>query len=327
VNQPTAAEPAPPRSSDAPPIACHGLVKHYGRVHALNGLDLEMPPGSIFGFLGPNGCGKTTTIKILLGLALPTAGRCSIFGVPVEQFSAASRREVGYLAQDPSYPRWMTGREVLDFVGRLYPHASRPVVDRVHDALKLVDLERAADRSCGGYSAGMRQRLGIAQALMGDPRLVVLDEPSSSLDPIGRRDVLDILRSLRARGIAVFYSTHILDDVERVADHVAIMKEGRVVRHGAMRDMTAASLDVFTLTVEAPANGLEGLLRGLPWVTGVEPTEPQDGRVSFSVTVQDANTAKRALPRAVVDGDFVLIGCEPTRFRLEDVFMESESNA
>ena len=126
----------------------------------------------------------------------------------------------------------MTGREVLEFVGRLYPRPQRPVAERARDALRLVDLEAAADRACGGYSGGMRQRLGIAQSLMGDPQLVILDEPSSSLDPIGRRDVLDILRTLRERGISVFYSTHILDDVERVADHIAIMKEGRVVREG-----------------------------------------------------------------------------------------------
>jgi len=286
-----------------------------------------MPPGSIFGFLGPNGAGKTTTIKILLGLALPTAGDCAIFDVPVEKFSAASRREVGYLAQDPSYPGWMTGREVLQFVGRLYPQASRPVPDRVRDALRLVDLEGAADRSCGGYSAGMRQRLGIAQALMGDPRLVVLDEPSSSLDPIGRRDVLDILRSLRSRGIAVFYSTHILDDVERVADYVAIMKDGRIVRHGPMHEMTAASTDVFTVTVESPAERLDALLRALPWVSSVEPAGAAEGRRAFTVTVDDAAQAKRALPRAIIEADYVLFGCEPMRFRLEDVFMESVTNA
>jgi ABC-2 type transport system ATP-binding protein len=217
----------------------------------------------------------------------------------------------------------MTGREVLTFVGDLYPFAERPVPDRVGDALKLVGLEGASDRSCGGYSAGMRQRLGIAQALMGDPRLVVLDEPSSSLDPIGRRDVLDILRTLRDRGIAVFYSTHILDDVERVADHVAIMKDGRVVRQGPMRDMTAASGDTFRLTVEAPADGLLPLLRSLDWVTAVLDATAGDGRSAYDVSVRDASFAKRALPRIVVEADFVLIGCELARSRLEDVFMES----
>ncbi len=318
----------PERTTDGAPIACQGLTKHYGRVQALNGVDLTMPAGSIFGFLGPNGSGKTTTIKILLGLALPTAGHCSIFGQQVARFSAAARMEVGYLAQDPSYPRWMTGSEVLEFVGRLYPRAQRPLADRVRDALRLVDLEKAADRSCGGYSAGMRQRLGIAQALMGEPRLVILDEPSSSLDPIGRRDVLDILRSLRERGIAVFYSTHILDDVERVADHVAIMKEGRIVRQGAMADMTAGSVDSFRIAVEAPAEGLDALLRSLDWVTQVETAAgPTDGRVVRVVSVRDAEKAKRALPRALVDSDFVLFACEPARQRLEDVFMETVSDA
>ncbi len=304
-------------------IRCEGLTKSYGRVRALDGVDLSMPAGSIFGFLGPNGSGKTTTIKILLGLALPTAGHCWISGVPVEQYRAESRREVGYLAQDPSYPRWMTGREVLEFVGKLYPGAARPVDERAREVLALVDLEAAADRACGGYSAGMRQRLGIAQALMGDPRLVVLDEPSSSLDPIGRRDVLTILRALRDRGIAVFYSTHILDDVERVADHVAIMKAGRVVRTGTMRDLTSGGLGRFRVTVEAPADGIERVLAAAPGVRAVSAPEAHDGRLSLMVDVRDDDSARRALPRAVVDADYVLIGCEPARSRLEDIFMES----
>lgn len=305
-------------------IRCEGLTKSYGSVRALAGVDLAMPAGSIFGFLGPNGAGKTTTIKILLGLSLPTAGSCAIYGVPVQQFSADARRRVGYLAQDPSYPKWMTGREVLAFVGRLYPDAQRPVADRAADALRLVGLDDAADRACGGYSGGMRQRLGIAQTLMGEPRLVILDEPSSSLDPIGRRDVLDILRTLRQRDISVFYSTHILDDVERVADHIAIMKDGKVVRSGVMHDLMSATQGAFTLTVEAPANGIEERLRALTWVTGVErAAESPPGRAVLAVSVTDETQAKRALPRAVIDADYVLIGCEPARQRLEDIFMES----
>ncbi len=313
--------------TESPAIHCTGLTKSYGRVRALNGVDLTMPAGSIFGFLGPNGAGKTTAIKVLLGLSLPTSGSCAIYDTPVERFSAESRREVGYLAQDPSFPKWMTGREVLEFVGKLYAETPRPVAERARDALKLVDLEAAADRACGGYSGGMRQRLGIAQALMGDPRLVILDEPSSSLDPIGRRDVLDILRTLRDRGIAVFYSTHILDDVERVADHIAIMKDGRVVREGVMRDLMSASHGRFRLTVESPADGLDAALRALPWVSAVERTESTDGRATVIVDVQDDDQAKRALPRAVIDADYVLIGCEPLRFRLEDIFMESVGDA
>jgi ABC-2 type transport system ATP-binding protein len=308
-------------------IRCTGLAKSYGRVRALDGLDLTMPSGSIFGFLGPNGAGKTTTIKLLLGLAHPTSGTCAIFGVPVERFSAESRRHVGYLAQDPAYPRWMTGREVLEFVGSLYPDAQTPLGQRTDEALELVDLEGAADRRCGGYSGGMRQRLGIAQALMGEPRLIILDEPSSSLDPVGRRDVLEILRSLRERAISVFYSTHILDDVERVADHVAILKEGRVVREGAMRTLMGETHGRFRLTLEAPADGIVDRLRSLSWVSAVEPAEAPAGRAAFLVDVEDPEHAKRALPRAVVEADVVLIGCEPARSRLEDVFMESIADA
>jgi len=308
-------------------IRCEGLTKSYGRVRALAGVDLVMPVGSIFGFLGPNGAGKTTTIKVLLGLAAADAGRCWIHGVQVERYRAASRREVGYLAQDPSFPRWMTGREVLEFVGRLYPSARREVHERAADVLQLVGLQDAADRRCGGYSGGMRQRLGIAQALMGDPKLVILDEPSSSLDPIGRRDVLDILRILKQRGISVFYSTHILSDVERVADHVAIMNEGRVVRVGSLEQLMRQSAGRFRVTIEAPADGLTAMLEALPWVRGVETADADTGRCAVLVDVDDAERAKRALPRALIDADFVLIGCEPARSRLEDVFMESIAHA
>ena len=314
------------RDHDRPAILCEDLRKTYGRVRALDGLDLLMPAGSIFGFLGPNGAGKTTAIKCLLGLTIPSGGRCSMFGVPVERFSAAARRRVGYLSQDPAYPRWMTGREVLTFVGSLYPDAKRALSERTSETLALVGLEDAADRRCGGYSGGMRQRLGIGQALMGEPELVILDEPSSSLDPVGRRDVLDILTSLRERGISVFYSTHILDDVERVADHVAILKGGRLVRQGAMAVLTSASQGSYRLTVEAPADGIVERLRALDIVTGVEPVDSEAGRLAWFVEVSDPVAAKRALPRAVVEADLVLIGCEPARSTLEDVFMESISD-
>jgi ABC-2 type transport system ATP-binding protein len=189
--------------------------------------------------------------------------------------------------------------------------------------LHLVNLESAADRRCGGYSGGMRQRLGIAQTLMGNPRLVILDEPSSSLDPVGRRDVLEILRELRGRGISVFYSTHILDDVERVADHVAIMREGIVIREGEMKAMTSASDSRFRLTVEPPAPGIIDALKAQRWVTAVEVAGHTPDRFSLFVDVEDPAHAKRALPRAVIDGDYVLIACEPARWRLEEIFMES----
>jgi ABC-2 type transport system ATP-binding protein len=306
-----------------PAIVCENLHKSYGRVRALDGVNLTMPSGSIYGFLGPNGCGKTTTIKVLLGLALADQGACSIFDVPVERYRADSRAEVGYLAQDPSYPKWMTGREVLEFVGSLYANVRGNEQEQAREMLHLVNLESAADRRCGGYSGGMRQRLGIAQTLMGNPRLVILDEPSSSLDPVGRRDVLAILRELRERGISVFYSTHILDDVERVADSVAIMRDGVVVRAGEMEAMMSSSEGRFRLTVEPPAPGIIEALKAQRWVRAVEVASHADDRFALFVDVDDAAHAKRALPRAVVEADYVLIGCEPARWRLEEIFMES----
>ena len=201
-------------------ISCRGLQKRYGMVEALRGVDLEMPAGSIYGFLGPNGCGKTTTIKILLGLTMANGGECSMLGTPVQQYSAEARAEVGYLAQDPAYPRWMTGREVLTFAGELYPTARRPVAERTAEALELVDLAGAADRQCGGYSGGMRQRLGIAQAIAGDPRLIIVDEPTAGLDPEERHRFYRLLAELAERR-TVLLSTHIVEDVAAIERHAA----------------------------------------------------------------------------------------------------------
>ena len=209
-------------------ISMAGLTKHYPGVQALTDLSLEVPAGSIYGFLGPNGAGKSTTIKVLAGLTRPTRGSASVAGIPVVA-GPGYRREVGYLAQEPQFYDWMTGRETLRFVASLYPAADRAGDDGITAVLKRVGLADAADRRTATYSGGMRQRLGIAQALIGSPAVLLLDEPVSALDPIGRREVLDLMRELRGE-VTVFYSTHILDDVERVSDHVAILDGGRLVR-------------------------------------------------------------------------------------------------
>ena len=208
-------------------ISMVGLTKHYKGVQALTDLTLDVPDGTVFGFLGPNGAGKTTALKILAGLARPTAGAASINGV---QVSAAGehRRELGYLAQDPRFYGWMTGRETLEYVARF--HGSDPNRDRwIGQLLERVGIAEAADRRTSTYSGGMRQRLGIAQALVGRPAVILLDEPVSALDPIGRKDVLDLMRELKGE-TTVFYSTHILDDVQRVSDHVAILDHGRLIK-------------------------------------------------------------------------------------------------
>jgi ABC-2 type transport system ATP-binding protein len=212
-----------------------GLRKRYGSTVALEALDIRVEAGEVFGFLGPNGAGKTTAVKLLLGLTRPTGGSGSVLGRPLGDRRA--RRRIGYLPELFRYQAWLTAREVLELHVRLagLPAAGgRAEVDRV---LSLVGLEgRDRDRT-GGFSKGMQQRLGLAAALLGDPELVILDEPTSALDPVGRDDVRAIIRHARERGSAVFLNSHLLGEVERLCDQVAIVNHGRVVAAGSLASL------------------------------------------------------------------------------------------
>ena len=218
-------------------IDTHGLAKRYGRTEALVDLTLRVEPGEIFGFLGPNGAGKTTAVKLLLGLARPTGGRGTLLGAPLGDRRA--RREVGYLPELFRYQPWLRAHEVLQL------HAGLRSVDggspfraaAIRDALGEVGLADRADDAVGGFSKGMQQRLGLAVALLGAPRLVVLDEPTSALDPVGRADVRSIVRRARDAGSTVFLNSHLLTEVERVCDRVAIVDHGRVLASGRIDDL------------------------------------------------------------------------------------------
>ncbi len=211
-------------------IDTNNLGKKYKETRALNKLNLKVPKHTIFGFLGPNGAGKTTTIKLLLGLAKPTAGSARVFGMDIEKQSVEIRRRIGYLAQDPRYYEYMTARQTLRFTtGFFYEGPRKAIEDRIQETLELVELEKKADRPVKSLSGGERQRLGIAQAQVNYPDLLILDEPAASLDPEGRRDVLELMRRLR-KHTTIFYSTHILDDVQRVSDMVAILNRGELVK-------------------------------------------------------------------------------------------------
>ena len=212
-------------------IECKDLYKTYGQVHALNGLDLSISGHGVFGFLGPNGAGKTTTMKILTGLIRRTGGECRVNGVDVNESSSDHRLHIGYLSQNPTYYHWMTGRELLNFVADIFGFTASEKKSRTETLLELAGLSKAANRKIGGYSGGMVQRLGIAQAMYHNPEVLFLDEPVSSLDPIGRKEVLDFIKALKDN-TTVFMSTHILADVERVCDEVAIVDSGKVVAYG-----------------------------------------------------------------------------------------------
>src|SRR6266540_2090577 len=212
-------------------IACDGLTKRYPGVLALDHLDLVVPEGSVFGLLGPNGAGKTTTLRLLAGLIRPTAGSATVAGLPLGGIAITRRN--GFLDQEPRYYGWSTGRELVALAGRLHGMRGYDLETRTAEVMARVGLTDAADRRVGTYSGGMRQRLGIAQALVNNPSVIILDEPVSSLDPEGRRDLLALISELRGSA-NVLFSTHVLADVERVCDQVAILDHGRLITEGPL---------------------------------------------------------------------------------------------
>ena len=305
----------------APAISCRGLTKRYGDVVALDRLDLEVPAGSVFGFLGPNGAGKTTTLRLLTSLAQATSGDASVGGVAIGDGEPNRRGLIGYLDQDPRFHGWMTASDLLDLVGRLYrmPDAARR--DRIAEVLELVGLTDVARRSIGGFSGGMRQRLGVAQAILNRPPVLLLDEPVSSLDPEGRVDLLEVIRRLGGAS-TVLFSTHILTDVERVCDRVAILDHGRLVTTGPMDELLERyARPIYHL---APEDGQEAAvahmvaaLRSAPWVAGIT-----ESHGALRVAVHDGGDAGRALLAAVAEHSVALLAYERQRPTLEDVFLQ-----
>lgn len=234
-------------------LLIEGLTKHFTRgfrrekVRALEDLDLEVNEGEIFGFLGPNGAGKTTTIKLLLRLIFPTRGKAWIMGKPIEE--RASRQGVGYMPENPYFYRFLTGEEFLHFYGRLNGLNSSATKRRATDLIRLVGLEGAARVRIGEYSRGMVQRIGLAQAMLKDPQIILLDEPLSGLDPIGRAEVRDFILKLRERGTTIFFCSHILSDVESICERVAILNRGRLLRTGSIGELMQSGRSTYEAAI------------------------------------------------------------------------------
>ena len=291
-------------------VEVEGLSKSYGSTWALRDLSLTVGRGEVFGFLGPNGAGKTTTVKILLGLVRQSGGEARLLGQPAGDPEA--RRRVGYLPENFRFHDWMTGRQLLDFHGRLagMPPASRR--QRAEEVLELVGLAGRGDDRIQGYSKGMTQRIGLAQALMARPELVILDEPTSALDPLGRREVRDLIRGLKAEGTTVFLNSHLLGEVEMVCDRVAIVDKGRVVRSGRLGEI-AGERPELRLTVEPVDAALLGLLARF----GEASAEGTTVTVALCEPCRAADVAE-----TVVGAGYRLHALVPTHRSLEDVFVE-----
>jgi ABC-2 type transport system ATP-binding protein len=313
------------RGAAAAAIEARGLTKRYGEVLALDALDLVVPAGSVFGFLGPNGAGKTTTLRLLTGLGRPTAGSATVAGVAVGRGGLGLAAHIGYLDQDPRFYGWMTGRELLAFVGRAYGLAGAALRARVDEVLEIVGLTESAHRRIGGYSGGMRQRLGVGQAMLPRPAVLFLDEPVSALDPEGRRDVLELIGRLRGTA-TVFMSTHILTDVERICDRVAILDHGRLVAEAPIDELLAGhARPILELDPEPGQNEavavLLGRLRTAAWTRDVK----VDHGILRVVVTDTERAAAEALP-LVVDAGVRLARFERVRPTLEDVFLQVVGN-
>ena len=309
-------------------IETHNLSKIYKEAQALKDLNLTVKQNSIFGFLGPNGAGKSTTIKLLLGLIQPSGGQATIFGQDVQRDSVAIRKRVGYLAQDPRFYEHMTARQIVDYTARFFYRGPKDLLDaRVQEVLELVGLEGKADRPVRGFSGGERQRLGIAQAQVNYPDLLILDEPAASLDPMGRHDVLEVMEKLR-KYTTIFYSTHILEDVQRVSDSVAILNQGRLVAEAPICELLAGDggSTIYHLTVKGGAEAALASARervtDQPWVQNLSMT-PDDGMFHWQVSVTDEAAAEDLLLRLILEDRSLKVKHFGRKtYNLEEVFLD-----
>jgi ABC-2 type transport system ATP-binding protein len=303
-------------------IETYALSKTYKNIQALRSLDLKVRQNSIFGFLGPNGAGKTTTIKLMLGLIRPSSGRATVFGMDCVHQSVDIRARIGYLPQEPHFYEHLTARQTLRFVASFFfKGPQKAIEERVDEMLDLVDLTEKADRPIRTFSGGERQRLGIAQAQVNYPDLLILDEPAASLDPIGRRDVLEVMSKLR-KYTTVFYSTHILDDVQRVSDTVVILDKGALVAQGPIEELLAGSEGVvYIIHLRGQVEEARTQMLSHPWVSGII-TGQHNGDSAWQVSVNDPQTAETELLKLLVNGPTVVTEFRRKQYELEDIFMQ-----
>lgn len=295
-------------------IRVQNLKKSFQKLEVIKGLNFELEQGRCIALLGPNGAGKTTTLRMLSGLMEPSSGAISFEGVGKSQ---DIRQYIGYLPQHPIFYEWMTGGEFLEYVGKLAGLSKAEAKERTNELLELVGILDAKNRRIGKYSGGMKQRLGIAQAIIHRPKLVMLDEPVSALDPIGRREVLVLLEKLK-KETTILFSTHILNDAEEVCDEILFLHQGELVESGTMEELREkhqqAKIDlVFRQKTE---DILKGFLK-----KGLIQSYSVDGNQG-SVIVSGIDEAKQSLLREVMDSDLPLTKFEISRTSLEDVFMK-----
>lgn len=304
-------------------IAVEGLRKTYrsglfrpATVQALQGVDLTLEPGRVFGLLGPNGAGKTTLVKILLGIVHATAGHAELFGISTTHHTA--RERIGYLPEKHTFPELLTASQMLDLYGRMGRVPAEERAARIPDLLDKVGLANEANRKIGTFSKGMLQRVGLAQALVNDPDLLFLDEPTDGVDPVGRRAIRDLLVWLRDKGTTIFINSHLLSEVEKVCGEVAIMNEGKLIRQGAITELTAVEREYRVVCTPLP-DTLPDTAR--QQMSALDADATPDGLMPWRITAEtraDLNALLDTLRQHNVELEAV----EPIRRSLEDYFID-----
>lgn len=298
-------------------LIINDLTKNIGSISPVKGISFELLRGGCTALLGPNGAGKTTTLRMLAGLIPPTRGEMKY--VQAGSQTLEWRNRIGYLPQYPKFYGWMSGMEYLFFSAKLSGLSGRKAIQRSQEVIEMVGLKQAAKRRISGYSGGMKQRLGIAQALVHEPELIMLDEPVSALDPIGRREVMDLLNRLRGE-VTIFFSTHVLHDAEEICDDMVLMVDGRIAETGSLHELRVKHRQpVLTIEVEEGKREQDWLqtLSERSFVLNADL-----GKRGAKLVVTDMDAARTALIRELADNGFELLRFEAGTSSLEDMFMK-----
>ena len=299
--------------NDSQPVSARGLVKVYGELVAVDHVDLTVEKGDVFGYLGPNGAGKTTSLRMLLGLIRPTEGSIRLFGRDPHVVGAKALEGVAGFVEGPTFYPYLTARRNLRLLAAYDDGDLRSKRSRIEELLELVELRDRGDDKVGGYSHGMRQRLGIAAALLRDPKLLLLDEPTTGLDPAGMRDMRDLVRRLASEGITVLLSSHLLGEVEELCNRVAIIRKGRIVYEGQLQDLLATASTGYRLRSPEPDRA-RALLLNQP---GVREVVASDGALRF----QADEDAVAALSIALGQARIGVTALVPETASLEELFL------
>jgi len=294
-------------------IDARGLRKEFGQKVAVADFTLQVPAGEVFGFLGPNGAGKTTSVKMLLGLTRPTRGSAQLLGRPIGNLSA--RANIGFLPEHFRFHEWLEAAEFLDLHGRLYGMSTKKRAAEIPRLLELVGLSRRTTTKLSAFSKGMLQRIGLAQALLNEPKLVFLDEPTSGLDPHGRMLVRDIIKSLRSEEISVFLNSHFLSEIELTCDRVAFIRSGSIIRVATLADLEEERLNL-TIRIGDPD---ENVLDGLRQFGKFQSLDHVTGRIQFRLEGEEIIPE---LVKWLISQGHAIYELSPKRMSLEDQFLE-----